>query len=214
MNQEEIKRFTFKQILSYQKKESFLTPISQILPNKNYVFNIIKEEKNQTLRDIWCGIGWGEEITNQIGFEFGKVLNVFIPKRNFEKVENDYNGIKMNVRLYHWYEVPFIICSMYAYFDIFNFIPLHWSYNFYQETNIGYIVYNLLRSNITLNTNQRIKLEALSHDRNELYYLEEIIYQKCPLLINKNKPLKDYYSINAKYGLAIELIILHYLNQK
>ena len=128
--------------------------------------------------------------------------------------ENNYNGTKMKVRLYHWYEVPFIVSVSYAYFDIVNFIPSHWLYAFYEETNIAYIVYNLSRSNIQLSSVIRAKLEALSHNRSELHALEEVIYQKCSILINKNMIFKHYSSINAKYGITIELLILNYLSEQ
>lgn len=218
IDKEQIKKFSFKQFSGYMKRKNeqngSIPFIPTIMPNKLYINNIVKTQTNQTLRDIWIGLGWEDEISQQSCFEFGKYLNIVIPQRNFEKIENDYNGTKIKVRLYHWYEIPFIVSIIYSYFDILNFIPVHWLYAFYEETNIGYIVYNLLRSNITLNTNQRIKLEALSHNRNELYHLEELIYQKCPILINKNNIFKHYFSINAKYGITIELIILDYLNKK
>ncbi len=213
---EEYNKFSFKQFSSFMKKKNIqnntIPLIPSKLPNKSYVYNVIKEEKNQTLRDIWVGLGWEEEIDAKIGFDIGKFLNAVIPQRNFEKIENEYNGVKMKVRLYYWYEIPFIVCIIYAYFDILNFIPSHWLYSFYKETNISYIVYNLCRSNIQLNSIQRTKLEALSHNRNELHNLEEYIYQKAPLLVNKNEIYKNYYKINAKHALAIELFILNYLS--
>jgi hypothetical protein len=211
-------KFSFKKFSHYMKnknKENDSIPlIPTIMPNKSYIYNIIKEEKNQTLRDIISGLGWENEVTREMGFDFGKFLNMVIPQRNFEKIDNDYNGVKMKVRLYHWYEIPFIVCILYAYFDIIHFIPTHWLYAFYEETNIAYIVYNLSRSNIKFSTSIKEKLEALVHDRNELHILEEYIYQKAPLLINKNHTFKHYYKINSKYALAIELIILQYLQNK
>lgn len=214
----EVHKFSFKQYASYMnhknKQNNSLPLIPTIMPNKSYIHDVVKYQNNQTLRDIWIGLGWEDEISKQSSFDFGKFLNMVIPQRNFEKIENDYNGTKIKVRLYHWYEVPFIVCVSYAYFDIINFIPSHWLYAFYEETNIAYIVYNLLRSNIQLSSGIRAKLEALSHDRNELYHLEEVIYQKCSTLINKNKSFKHYSSINAKYGITIELLILNYLTEK
>jgi hypothetical protein len=211
-------KFSFKQFSYFMKKRNAqnntIPLIPTTMPNKSYLYNIIKEEKNQTLRDIWVGLGWEEEITREMGFDIGKFLNAVIPQRKFEKIENDYNGVKMNVRLYHWYEIPFIICIIYAYFDILNFIPSHWLYSFYEETNIAYIVYNLNKSNIPFSKKTKEKLEALSHNRAELHELEEYIYQKAPLLINKNHIFKHYYKINAKYGMTIEILILQYLEQK
>ncbi len=208
-------KFSFKQFSEYikrkNKQNNCIPFIPTIMPNKSYIYDVIKNEKNQTLRDIWIGLGWENEVSQECGFDFGKFLNVVIPQRDFQKIENDYNGTKMKVRLYHWYEIPFIVCVIYAYFDILEFIPRHWLYAFYEETNISYIVYNLLRSNINLNENMRTKLEALSHNRNELHALEELIYQKSSLLVDKNKDFKGYYSINAKYGITIELLVLNYL---
>lgn len=215
---EEAHKFSFKQFSSFMKRKNkqndSIPLIPTIMPNKSYIQDVVKNKKNQTLRDIWIGLGWEEEIDHKSGFDFGKYLNMVIPQRTFEKVENDYNGVKMNVRLYHWYEIPFIVCVIYSYFDIINFIPAHWLYAFYEETNIAYIVYNLLRSNIKLSNETRKKLEALSHNRSELHQLEELIYQQCPLLIHKNQTFKHYYKINAKYGITIELLILNYLSQK
>lgn len=212
------KKFSFKQFSGYMYRKNTqnnsIPLIPTIMPNKSYINNVVKNQQNQTLRDIWSGLGWVDEISQQSGFDFGKFLNMVIPQRDFEKIENDYNGTKMKVRLYHWYEVPFIVCVIYAYFDVIHFIPAHWLYAFYEETNISYIVYNLLRSNIKLSAETRTKLEALSNNRHELHVLEEIIYQKCPILINKDKSFKHYFSINAKYGITIELLVLNYLEKK
>lgn len=214
----EPKKFSFKQYASYMnhknKQNNTIPFIPTIIPNKSYIHNVVKNQTNQTLRDIWVGLGWIDEVSQQSSFDFGKFLNIVIPQRNFEKIENDYNGTKIKVRLYHWYEVPFIVCVIYAYFDIINFIPEHWLYAFYEETNISYIVNNLLSSNIKLSVTMRSKLEVLFHNHFELRVLEEFIYQKCPLLINKNKMFKYYSSINAKYGITIELLVLNYLFEK
>lgn len=212
------KKFNFNQYAGYMKRKNSqnnsIPLIPTLMPNKSYINDVIKNQKNQTLRDIWSGLGWIDEIYQQYGFDFGKFLNIVIPRRDFQKIENDYNGTKMNVRLYHWYEIPFIVCVIYAYFDITNFIPSHWLYSFYEETNIYYIVYNLLRSNIKLSSQTRAKLEALSHNHYELYALEDLIYQKCSVLVDKNKIFKHYGLINAKYGITIELLILNYLESK
>ncbi len=216
MEQKEIiKKFSFKQFANYMKQKNeennIKTIIPSRLPNKNYIYNIVKNQENQTLYDILTGIGWNEEITNESRYQIGKFIGLVLPHRKFENVINDYN---MKVRIYKWFEVPFIVSIIYSYFDLLEFIPSHWLYAFYQETNIAYIVYNLVRSNIQLNNELKIKLTNLSHNRSELHYLEEYIYQKSPLFIDKKNCFKDYYLINAKYGLAIELIILQYLQQK
>ena len=213
---EQIKRFSFKHYSAYMQRKSkqnnIIPMIPTTMPNKSYIYNVVKNQQNQTLLDISIGLGWENEISQQCAFEFGKYLNMVIPQRDFQKVENDYNGTKMKVRLYHYYEIPFIVCMIYAYFDILHLIPKHWLYAFYEETNISYIVYNLFRSNITFNDSIRNKLEELSHNRNELYNLEKHIYNMCPQVFHKNKSFKYYVSINAKYALAIELFILDYLS--
>lgn len=215
---EQIKRFSFKHYSAYMQRKSkeknIIPLIPTIMPNKSYIYNVIKNKQNQTLRDIWIGLGWENELSQECGFEFGKYLNMVIPQRDFQKIENDYNGVKMKVRLYHYYEIPFIICMIYAYLNILHFIPAHWLYAFYEETNISYIVYNLFRSNITLSTSIRNKLEELSHNRNELHNLEKYIYNICPIVFYKNKSFKHYDSINAKYGITIELLILDYISCK
>lgn len=214
------KRFSYKKFSKYCKKrcedeniniEKYVSKFE--LPNQNYIFNIVKDEKSQTLRDIFIGLGWDKEVDDKISFEIGKIINMVIVQRNFEKIEvyNNKNDIIL-VRLYHWYEVPFIVSIIYSFFGLNELIPKHWSYAFFEETNINYIIYNLLNSNIELSDIQRKKLKELNYNKSKLKNIENILYNKSNILINKDHIFKDYYLINAKYGIPIELFLLNYIN--
>ncbi len=216
------RKFSFKKFATYCNRrnefikingellETYIPNIVSklILPNSDYIFNIVKEEKSQTLRDIYIGLGWNDIINDKLSFEIGKVINTTIVQRDFEKIEVNYNNRTMFVRVYNWYEIPFIVSVIYSFFDLIGLIPYHWSYAFYEETNIYNIVNNLLKSNIKLSDNQKEKLEELKNDRVKLKSIENTLYNKSSILVNKMNNIDNYHIINAKYGIAIELFIL------
>jgi hypothetical protein len=218
------KRFSFKKLFSHIVSKDLNNKSNNIiitkLPNKNYINNIIKEEKCQTLNDIFVGLGWrGNEnsemnISNEIGFEIGKVINSALPRINPIKITVVNNNQIMKVRQYYWYEVPFVVCVIYTYFDLLDLIPDHWVYVFNEDTNLYNIVYNLFYANLNLNNDVKLKLQniLIEKDKHTLYSLENMLYEKCPFLVNKNVIVNGLNKIDAKYGLAIELFILNNLN--
>lgn len=155
-------------------------------PNHAFLKEIIGQRKSQTLYDIWSGLGWSS-LSSAHGAEIGKLINFYLPKREFTKVMNAQNR---EVRLYMWYEVPFIITLIFTYFGAFEYIPKHWEYAFYLKTDLRYILYHMNQ-----NPELRNQLTCLS----DLGDLEERI-------------TRDFGDeINAKYGIAVELYILDYV---
>jgi hypothetical protein len=218
-------KFSFQKMrtsINYELNPMYQQPLTK--PHKNYVYNVIQERKSQTLYDIWVGLGWRSneksratfEIHSSVGVEIGRLINFHLPKRDFQKVNMTIQGQSMSVRIYHWYEVPFIVSLIFTYFDLFQYIPNHWKYAFFINTHLHSILHNLSRisSNIADKISQIMNNPILTQKMQNMI-LREFTDSN---VIDKNNTYKYYhniplYCINAKYGIAIELFIIQNINE-
>jgi hypothetical protein len=214
-------RFHFKRMcekMNYRENPMFEQPRTK--PNANYIYQIIKEKKSQTLFDIWVGLGWRStkdqiaisEVHPSVGMEIGKLINFHMPKRDFSKVEIEVDGEIMKVRTYLWYEVPFIVSIIFSYFHLYQYIPKQWDHGFYIHTNVLFILKNM----IPLHLGKKSDLcKIVSENSSYLNKLQNMMINDIPDLnvINTNHIYRysdniPLYTINGKYGIAIELYIL------
>ncbi len=204
----------------FQKLRESLGDLSHIKipttkPNRNYIETLFQEKKSQTLYDIWVGLGWKSQISAENGRAIGMLINYYLPKREFIKAIHGEN----EVRLYHYYEVPFIVSLIFTYFGLFQYIPHHWQYAFYVNTNIYYILYHMLH--VPAFAPYVSKIQEILQDGELLSALQDKIIQEfSPYnshVINTNEIIQYYhkiplYQMNAKYGISVELFILHQLH--
>lgn len=216
-------RFSFKKMsesINYTNNPMFQQPLTK--PNIGYINKVVKERKSQTLYDIWVGLGWRSqkdmiipfEVHSSVGMEIGRLINFHLPKRQFVKVDINIDGEIMKVRIYEWYEIPFIISIIFGYFKLFQYIPKHWSYGFFMNTNL----YQILRNMVDLNMSDDQKSGLCKKIMGNIEYfekLQKILIQEISdqNVIDTNHIYKYHdhvplYKINAKYGIAIELFIL------
>ncbi len=218
-------KFSFQRMrnsINFTLNPMYQQPLTK--PHTNYVYGVVKERKSQTLYDIWVGLGWRSneksiatfEIHSSVGMEIGRLINFHLPKRDFKKVEINIYGEKMSVREYNWYEVPFIVSLIFAYFDLFQYIPSHWKYGFYINTNIHSMLYNLSATFPNMND----KLKKIMNDSILTQKLQNMMIQEFAdvNVIDKSHIFKYYrdmplYRINAKYGVAIELFVIQNMEQ-